>query len=242
MGEEGHRLANWRFQQALVVNVNKTPIRNENLFPEGRSMSRAILAAADVVIPERARNIVLFAHGSGSSRLSPRNRHVAAQLNGAGFATILFDLLAPGEAADRHKVFDQPLMGQRMSEAAAEIHAAYPDLSMGLYGASTGAAAALHAAVTHSGIVRAVVSRGGRPDLAQDVLSAVRAPTLLIVGGLDEDVIPLNERALAMLSCEKELAIVDGATHLFEEAGALDQVVQLAIAWFHYYLGGRFSG
>jgi pimeloyl-ACP methyl ester carboxylesterase len=204
-------------------------------------MSRAILAAADVVIPERARNIVLFAHGRGSSRLSPRNRHVATQLNGAGFATVLFDLLTPGEGADRHKVFDLPLMGQRMSEAVAEIHAAYPELSMGLFGASTGAAAALHAAVTHPGMVRAVVSRGGRPDLAQDVLGAVRAPTLLIVGGLDEGVIPLNEKALAMLPCEKEIAIVEGATHLFEEAGSLDQVVQLAIAWFYYYLGERFA-
>jgi len=192
--------------------------------------------AADVAVPHAARGIVVFAHGSGSSRLSPRNRHVAAQLNTAGLATVLFDLLTEEEAEDRRNVFDIALLGRRMAEAVVEAHEQYPRLPVGLFGASTGAAAALHAAARHEDIVRAVVSRGGRPDLALDVLDRVRAPTLLIVGGWDEPVIDMNRAALAALRCVKHLEIVPGATHLFEEPGTLDRVVMLAIDWFRQHL------
>jgi len=192
--------------------------------------------AADVAVPHAARGIVVFAHGSGSSRLSPRNRHVAAQLNTEGLATVLFDLLTEEEAEDRRNVFDIALLGRRMAEAVVEAHEQYPRLPVGLFGASTGAAAALHAAARHEDIVRAVVSRGGRPDLALDVLDRVRAPTLLIVGGWDEPVIDMNRAALAALRCVKHLEIVPGATHLFEEPGTLDRVVMLAIDWFRQHL------
>lgn len=192
--------------------------------------------AADVAVPQAARGIVVFAHGSGSSRLSPRNRHVAAELNAAGFATLLFDLLTEEEAEDRRNVFDIPLLGRRMAETVVHTSEQYPHLPVGLFGASTGAAAALHAAARHDGIVRAVVSRGGRPDLALDVLDRVRAPTLLIVGGWDEPVIDMNRTALAALRCTKRLEIVPGATHLFEEPGTLDRVVMLASDWFRQHL------
>lgn len=193
---------------------------------------------ADLTIPDATGGLVIFAHGSGSSRLSPRNIHVAERLNGAGFATILFDLLTEDEAADRANVFDIELLGGRMSEALAfaRNHRQLRQFPVGFFGASTGAAAALVAAARHGGEVAAVVSRGGRPDLALDRLEEVRAPTLLIVGGFDGPVIDMNRTALAALRCEKRLEIVPGATHLFEEPGTLDRVVGLATEWFARHL------
>jgi pimeloyl-ACP methyl ester carboxylesterase len=190
-------------------------------------------------VPEGASGIVLFAHGSGSSRLSPRNTRVARAFNQAGLATLLFDLLLPSEADDRRKVFDIPLLAGRLEEALdwIEEEESTANLTVGLFGASTGAAAALAAAARRPELIAAVVSRGGRPDLAADALASVLAPTLLIVGELDAVVIELNRRAMAQLSCPTRLEIVPGATHLFEEPGTLDQVVSLATAWFTQYLG-----
>jgi pimeloyl-ACP methyl ester carboxylesterase len=190
-------------------------------------------------VPEGASGNVLFAHGSGSSRLSPRNTRVARAFNQAGLATLLFDLLLPSEADDRRKVFDIPLLAGRLEEALdwIEEEESTANLTVGLFGASTGAAAALAAAARRPELIAAVVSRGGRPDLAADALASVLAPTLLIVGELDAVVIELNRRAMAQLSCPTRLEIVPGATHLFEEPGTLDQVVSLATAWFTQYLG-----
>lgn len=193
----------------------------------------------DLQLPAQAHGIVLFAHGSGSSRLSPRNRAVADDLNRRGLATLLFDLLDDSEAADRRKVFDIDLLAARLVHAAGWV-ASQPDLAdlpLGLFGASTGAAAALAAAAKLGGRVGAVVSRGGRPDLAGAALQDVSAPTLLIVGGEDHVVIELNRKALAMLPCDKALQIVPGAGHLFEEAVALERVMQLAGEWFQVKLG-----
>lgn len=188
-------------------------------------------------MPEDARGLVIFAHGSGSGRLSPRNNHVATALRSSGLATLLLDLLAPDEERHHANVFDIPLLASRLSLAtdwaAGQRNTA--SLPIGYFGASTGAGAALVAAST-SERVTAVVSRGGRPDLAGDALERVRAPTLLIVGGLDRQVIELNRRARAHLSVKSELVIVRGATHLFEEPGTLDQVVRLATHWFITYL------
>ena len=194
---------------------------------------------ADISVPERASGVIIFAHGSGSSRLSPRNRLVAKQLTSAGFATILFDLLTEAEAEDRNNVFDIPLLASRMSEAVrfSRGQKGLSRLPIGLFGASTGAAAALMAAANHGNHIGAVVSRGGRPDLASAVLHQVKAPTLLIVGGYDEEVIEMNRTALAALSCEKRLEIIPGATHLFEEPGTLDRVVELTMGWFSRHLG-----
>ena len=182
--------------------------------------------------------LVIFAHGSGSGRLSPRNQHVAEALRSAGFATLLLDLLTPAEEQVRANVFDIGLLAERLLSATrwAREHAKLADLRIGYFGASTGAAAALVAAARAGNDVSAVVSRGGRPDLAGDALERVRAPTLLIVGGADLPVIPLNQQALERLHATKSLAIVPGATHLFEEPGALDQVVDLARQWFLDFL------
>jgi len=192
--------------------------------------------------PDDARGVVLFAHGSGSSRLSPRNRHVARVLNAAPLATLLVDLLTPEEEAidarTAHLRFDISLLAQRLV-AATDWLADHPDtrgLRVGYFGASTGAAAALVAAAVRAAAVGAVVSRGGRPDLAGRALALVRAPTLLIVGGRDAQVLELNREAFAQLTCEKRLEIVPGATHLFEEPGALDRVAFLARDWFERYL------
>ncbi len=192
-----------------------------------------------LTVPDQARGIVLFAHGSGSSRLSPRNNQVARAFNQAGLATLLFDLLLPSEADDRHKVFDIPLLAGRLEEALdwIEEEESTTDLAVGLFGASTGAAAALTAAARRPELIAAVVSRGGRPDLAAAAFAGVLAPTLLIVGELDTVVIELNRRAMAQLSCPTRLEIVPGATHLFEEPGTLDRVTSLASAWFVQYLG-----
>lgn len=197
--------------------------------------------AADLVVPEAARGIVLFAHGSGSSRHSPRNRQVAAALNRAGFATVLVDLLTPDEDADHASRFDIALL-QRRLDCALDWVGANPllrALPVGLFGSSTGAAAALRVAAAKGGAVAAVVSRGGRPDLAGDaVLSRVRSPTRLIVGGADREVLALNREALAAMTANAELVVVPGATHLFEEPGALEQVAGLVTDWFVRWLAG----
>lgn len=192
-------------------------------------------------IPRQAHGLVVFAHGSGSGRLSPRNQHVAAALREAGIATLLLDLLTPSEERDRAKIFDIDLLAQRLEVATAwsRSQRETAPLPAGYFGASTGGGAALVAASRADSSVAAVVSRGGRPDLAGAALTEVRASTLLIVGSLDTQVISLNEQALGRLHCEKELAIVPGATHLFEEPGTLDIVVRLATAWFlrHFKAG-----
>jgi putative phosphoribosyl transferase len=196
----------------------------------------------DLDLPHGARGIVLFAHGSGSSRLSPRNRHVARLLNEAGLATLLVDLLTPEEEAFDARTarlrFDIDLLAERLVEVTDWLgdRAETRGLRRGYFGASTGAAAALVAAAARPQVVHALVSRGGRPDLAGPALPLVRAPTLLIVGGEDVAVIELNRRALAQLRTEADLAIVPGATHLFEEAGALDEVARLARQWFERHL------
>ncbi len=193
--------------------------------------------SGDLTIPQRARGIVAFAHGSGSSRLSPRNRAVAKALSDAGFATLLFDLLTPSEELDRTNVFDIPLLASRLAAGSAWLRGRSDvgRLPLGYFGASTGAAAALTAAAGLGDQVSAVISRGGRPDLARD-LGAVRAPTLLIVGGADHQVLELNRAAQQRLRCPSALAVVPGATHLFEEPGALEQVSQLAIDWLERHL------
>jgi putative phosphoribosyl transferase len=192
-------------------------------------------------LPRPAGGIVLFAHGSGSGRLSPRNNYVAAALRNTGVATLLFDLLTDEEAADRRNVFDIELLAERLALATTWVEGqdATKRMPIGYFGASTGAAAALVAAAQAPQGVAAIVSRGGRPDMAGAVLDQVRAPTLLIVGGRDVGVLELNEQALAQLRCEKSLEIVPGATHLFEELGALDQVIDLAGRWFIRHLAGR---
>jgi putative phosphoribosyl transferase len=189
--------------------------------------------------PPEPTGLIVFAHGSGSSRFSRRNTFVATELGRQGLATLLFDLLTDAESEDRRNVFDIALLGERMLEAIdwAAASATVAALPIGLFGASTGAAAALVAAARRPAAVAAVVSRGGRPDLAGDSLALVRAPTLLIVGGADYGVIELNEEAAARLACEHEVAIVPGATHLFEEAGTLEAVVELAAGWFLRHLG-----
>ena len=191
--------------------------------------------------PDGARAMVIFAHGSGSSRFSPRNVQVAQALNRRGIATLLFDLLLPEEEKDRRNVFDIELLGRRLVHAVRWI-LEEPDvgiLSVGLFGASTGAAAALVAAIALGDRIRAVVSRGGRPDLAGGMLPQVKAPTLLIVGGEDFGVIELNQWALERLGGEKSIEIVPGATHLFPEPGALEAVIELAAAWFERHLVER---
>ncbi len=194
-----------------------------------------------LTIPDPAKGLVIFAHGSGSSRMSPRNRFVSRSLNEVGLATLLFDLLTADEAADRDNVFDIAFLGNRMLEAIrwSRADAEVAHLPIGLFGASTGAAAALVAAARRPKDIAAVVSRGGRPDLAATVLPRVKAPTLLIVGGADYGVIELNEEALAQLTCERRLEIVPGATHLFDEPGTLENVIELAQRWFETHLAGR---
>jgi dienelactone hydrolase len=197
----------------------------------------------DLVLPERAVGIVVFAHGTGSSRHSPRNRRVAATLNEAGIGTLLIDLLTGAEEQlDRitgQLRFDIGLLARRLIASIDWLRGNGPTASLpiGLFGASTGAGAALVAAAERPDEVAAVVSRGGRPDLAGAALPRVRAPTLLIVGGADEQVLELNRRALELLQAEKQLVVVPGATHLFEEPGALEEVASLATEWFSRHLG-----
>lgn len=193
-----------------------------------------------LVLPAQSRGIVLFAHGSGSSRLSPRNNYVAGMLNQSGIGSLLIDLLTPEEDANYETRFDIPLLTERLLAATRwlQANAATKALKLGYFGASTGAAAALQAAAAQGGKIAAVVSRGGRPDLAGSAaLAKVQAPTLLIVGGFDDVVIELNREAYRELGCAKELTIVPGATHLFEEPGTLEQAAGAAAAWFGRYLG-----
>lgn len=191
-----------------------------------------------LALPPGAAAVVAFAHGSGSSHASPRNARVAASLRERRLATLLFDLLTEEEAADRRKVFDIPLLAERLLAVTRWLgeQELSRNLAVGYFGASTGAAAALVAAAQSEREIGAVVSRGGRPDLAQGALSRVRAPTLLIVGSRDSRVLELNRAALAELRCEKELAVVPGATHLFEEAGTLEEVIAIAGRWFSGHL------
>ena len=197
---------------------------------------------ADLRVPQRAAGLVIFAHGSGSGRFSPRNRAVAASLEQSGFATLLADLLTREEEAvdqyTRQHRFDIDLLGRRVVDAVdwAQAQPELRALPVATFGASTGAAAALIAAAGRPKLVRAVISRGGRPDLAADALERVTAPTLLIVGGSDEVVIELNREAMRRMRAPVELEIVPGATHLFEERGALQQVARLAASWCERYL------
>ncbi|MFN6190180.1 MAG: dienelactone hydrolase family protein [Planctomycetia bacterium] len=190
-----------------------------------------------LALPETAHGLVLFAHGSGSSRLSPRNQYVAGVLHESWLGTLLFDLLTERESFDRVNVFDIGLLAERLAAAirfvaGREETAALP---LGLFGASTGAAAALVAAA-HEPRVKSVVSRGGRPDMAGGALARVAAPTLLIVGGHDEEVLTLNRLAYEQITAEKQLAVVPGATHLFEESGTLEEAARLAAEWFARHL------
>jgi pimeloyl-ACP methyl ester carboxylesterase len=196
-----------------------------------------------LVIPPAARGVVLFAHGSGSSRHSPRNNFVAETLRAAGVGTLLMDLLTKQEDAIYQTRFDIDLLTWRLERATQWLmeQPVTKSLDIGYFGASTGAAAALNAAATLGSSIGAVVSRGGRPDLAMAALGSVQAPTLLIVGGLDDVVIELNRKAYARLKAEKQLAIVPGATHLFEEPGTLQEVARLAAAWFRRHLGAQRS-
>jgi putative phosphoribosyl transferase len=191
-----------------------------------------------LTLPQGAQAVVVFAHGSGSSRFSPRNQYVAEVLHDAGLGTLLIDLLEDREADDRSKVFDIGLLAGRLEAAAAWL-ATQPEterLRLGYFGASTGAAAALLAAARAPETTRAIVSRGGRPDLAGDALAQVTAPTLLIVGGNDEVVLELNHDAFDRLACIRQIDVVPGASHLFPEPGALEEVARLASEWFHHYL------
>lgn len=202
--------------------------------PVGTARLEGVLA-----LPVAPRGVVAFSHGSGSGRHSPRNRFVAAELRRAGLATLLLDLLTEEEDLERDNRFDIELLSGRLAHAVRFLagEKATRGLPVGLFGASTGAAAALDAAAARPALVNAVVSRGGRPDLAKD-LRIVRAPVLLIVGGEDVDVLQMNSDALAQLTCTKELEVVPGATHLFEEPGALEAVASAAGAWFQQYLRG----
>jgi len=205
-------------------------IRDVNIPPLG--------LAGTLCIPRPAHGLVVFAHGSGSSRLSPRNTAVAAALNNRGMATLLFDLLTVDEEPDRTNVFDIPLLARRLIDAVhwLEGQPTAKTLAVGLFGASTGAAAAIVAAASLADRVGAIVSRGGRPDLAGAALDRVRTPTLLIVGGADYGVIELNELAFARLKGEKAIEIVPGATHLFPEPGAMAAVIEHAARWFDRHL------
>jgi dienelactone hydrolase len=207
-----------------------------------------IVLQGSLALPREARGVVLFAHGSGSSRLSPRNRYVASVLQEAGLATLLFDLLTPDEEriddVTGELRFDIPFLAERLIGATDWLlqQTDIQRVQLGYFGASTGAAAALIAAAQRTDVVRAVVSRGGRPDLAGPALPNVLAPTLLIVGARDETVLRLNRQALADLKCKKELAIVPGATHLFEEPGTLEEAARLARDWFVDCLSGAAVG
>jgi putative phosphoribosyl transferase len=198
-----------------------------------------VVLPGTMVGPPGGDGTVIFAHGSGSSRHSPRNVQVADALNASGLGTLLFDLLTPEEESDRANVFDIPLLAGRLEAATAWLATdTGPSGAIGYFGASTGAAAALWAAAGLGDAVSAVVSRGGRPDLAGPRLERVSSPTLLIVGGEDRDVLELNRQAHRSLRGESRLEVVPGATHLFEEPGALEEVARLAVGWFGLYLRG----
>ena len=210
---------------------------------EVQIQSGAAVLQGELNIPAGARGVVLFAHGSGSSRHSPRNQFVARTIRGAGVGTLLFDLLTGEEEAidlrTRHLRFDIGLLAERLVDATHWLKADMSYLNVGYFGSSTGGGAALVAAAELGGTIGAVVSRGGRPDLAGAALPQVKSPTLLIVGGLDYAVIEMNQEAYEQMICEKELKIVRGATHLFEEPGTLEEVASLAADWFQRYLGAE---
>jgi putative phosphoribosyl transferase len=219
--------------------MNRLAIKNEIYSELVKIPANGVTLEGMLVIPQHAQGVLLFAHGSGSSRLSPRNNFVARNLNDAGFATLLMDLLTKQEDTAYETRFDIDLLTWRLERATQWIteQPRCSSLEVGYFGASTGAAAALNAAATFGSSIGAVVSRGGRPDLAMAALANVLAPTLLIVGGLDDVVIDLNRQAYEKLKAEKHLAIVKGATHLFEEPGTLQEVARLAAAWFKRHLG-----
>ncbi|WP_406230396.1 phosphoribosyltransferase family protein [Nocardia sp. NBC_01009] len=229
------RRAAERVAAPLTVPTGVPPLRDD----EVRVIAEKVELAGHLTIPERPIGLVVFAHGSGSSRYSPRNRYVASVLNRAGLGTLLFDLLTVEEEIHRARVFDIDLLARRLVEVTEWLtrqqHIA--GLRIGYFGASTGAGAALSAAADSQVEIAAVVSRGGRPDLAGDRLADVQAPTLLIVGGHDNVVLELNQLAQAAMSCETVLAVVPGATHLFAEPGALEKVAALARDWFVAHLG-----
>lgn len=205
--------------------------------------AREVQLKGMLALPENAPGVVLFAHGSGSGRFSPRNQFVAAELRNGGLGTLLMDLLSEREAADRRCVFDIDLLADRLLYATdwLQRQPETRDLAIGYFGASTGAAAALKAAAKRPGAISAIVSRGGRPDLAPTDLPNVTAPTLLVVGGEDYPVIPLNRQAFERLTSKKELIVVPRATHLFEEPGALEEVSRLAREWFTENFAARES-
>ncbi len=227
---------------ARAASTADPPARSEEVEPD----AGVVRLAGYLTVPENAPEIVVFVHGSGSSRHSPRNRHVAGVLNDAGLGTLLFDLLTPEEELDRANIFDIGLLARRLAEVTRWLRAQprAAGAAVGYFGASTGAAAALWAAAEPGADIAAVVSRGGRPDLARPRLAAVTAPTLLIVGGRDEVVLDLNRRAQAELRCENDLAVVPGATHLFEEPGTLEAAAALARDWFisHFPHGPALNG
>jgi putative phosphoribosyl transferase len=215
-------------------NVNAATHERRVEIPAGRRLVNGILT-----MPREPLGMVAFAHGSGSGRFSPRNQFVAQVLQDAGLGTLLIDLLEESETQDRRRVFDIKLLAERLDAATQWLgsESETRGLRLGYFGASTGAAAALLNAARRSGSIDAVVSRGGRPDLAMDDLPGVTAPTLLIVGGRDQEVLELNRQALTLLSCPNALVVIPGATHLFEEPGALEQVARLAVEWFLRHLG-----
>lgn len=210
--------------------TGSAPLRDDEVMVR----AAGAMVAGHLYVPAQPRAVVVFAHGSGSSRHSPRNRYVAGVLQAAGLATVLFDLLTGEEERDRANVFDIALLARRLVDVTGWLRTEKDaaGLPVGYFGASTGAGAALRAAADPSVDIAAVVSRGGRPDLAGESLSAVSAPTLLIVGGLDEAVLELNRQAAAAMTAECRIAVVPGATHLFEEPGTLEQVAVLAREWF----------
>jgi len=230
-----------RPDSTLIGSRESPRTRTVEIPADGRTL------AGELTVPSEAIGVVLFAHGSGSSRHSPRNHFVAGQIQAVGIGTLLFDLLTSEEesadSADAHLRFDIGLLTRRLVQATQWIKAqpATRDLGIGYFGASTGGAAALVAAADQGPEIQAVVSRGGRPDLAGDALARVVSPTLLIVGARDDLVFSLNRTAYFQLACEKQLALVPGATHLFEEAGALEAVASLAVEWFRRYLTRRES-
>ena len=217
-----------------ATRADDPPVRNEDV----EVQVGQVRVGGHLTVPEVARGVVVFAHGSGSSRHSPRNRYVADVLNEAGLATLLFDLLTEREEVDRANVFDIDLLGKRLVDVTRWVRA-QPEISqllVGYFGASTGAAAALVAAAEPDAKISAVVSRGGRPDLAGPLLGSVRAPTLLIVGGHDDVVLGLNRDAQTRLRCTSHLAVIPGATHLFEEPGTLQAAAEAARDWFVKHL------
>jgi putative phosphoribosyl transferase len=221
-----------------VTSANKTVVETN----EVQIRAGLVLLSGELAVPKNATGIVLFAHGSGSSRHSPRNQYVARVIRDSGVGTLLFDLLTNEEEEvdnyTRELRFDINLLARRLVAATKWIEEENytKELRPGYFGASTGGAAALVAAAELGGKIRAVVSRGGRPDLAEEALGRVKAPTLLLVGGLDGPVIKMNEEAYAQLRCVKELKIIPGATHLFEEPGKLEEVARLAAKWFLEHL------